>query len=390
MATPEIKVIKLKVRRGTDAQRARIVLDEGELGYTTDTKRCFIGDGVTAGGIPVDNKHTKAIATYSSLPLIKAQKDDIVLVGTPPVAYRLTSSDFSDINNWSLFTHAPDNVYLEFNAPNKKTGHLTIAPDSIDANVMNTVSLSSETGSFSGDEIRVRYNSNSFISTPDGLDLVAAGIEGIGVTYDHIASSSFVVDGGIIGGDGAPIRVSVDGASIDVNQLGQLSVVGLPLTAVQVDKLKEGIIVAPVTGDISTVVQGVDGDTITLNDGILTVDFNAEGNITPDGYATPQTLTDNSIINWDASNGVNAIVTLTGDAHTLRDIINMQPGQSGILTVIQGGTGFYSLGLDNSYRVIHGDIADVATIPPGFLTKIEWDTHDGTLIYIRVFPETTF
>jgi len=51
MAT--VSVIKLKVRRGTDNQRKLITLDEGELGYTTDTGRVFIGDSITPGGIPV-------------------------------------------------------------------------------------------------------------------------------------------------------------------------------------------------------------------------------------------------------------------------------------------------------------------------------------------------
>ncbi len=41
----------LRLRRGTDAQRQLITPAEGELIYATDTKRLWIGDGVTAGGI---------------------------------------------------------------------------------------------------------------------------------------------------------------------------------------------------------------------------------------------------------------------------------------------------------------------------------------------------
>jgi cytoskeletal protein CcmA (bactofilin family) len=44
----------LRLRRGTDQQRQLITPLEGELIYTTDTKRLYIGDGTTAGGIAVD------------------------------------------------------------------------------------------------------------------------------------------------------------------------------------------------------------------------------------------------------------------------------------------------------------------------------------------------
>ena len=45
----------LRLRRGTDLERIGVVFEEGELVYSTDTKRLFVGDGVTAGGIPVSD-----------------------------------------------------------------------------------------------------------------------------------------------------------------------------------------------------------------------------------------------------------------------------------------------------------------------------------------------
>lgn len=41
----------LQLRRGSDAQRVAITFAEGEIVYTTDTKKLYVGDGVTAGGI---------------------------------------------------------------------------------------------------------------------------------------------------------------------------------------------------------------------------------------------------------------------------------------------------------------------------------------------------
>lgn len=50
-------VIKLIIRRGTNADRQTIVLASGELGYAIDTKRVYVGDGITLGGNIVGNKN---------------------------------------------------------------------------------------------------------------------------------------------------------------------------------------------------------------------------------------------------------------------------------------------------------------------------------------------
>ena len=42
--------IKQKIRTGTDAERKQVVLDIGELGFTTDTNRLYVGGGPLSGG----------------------------------------------------------------------------------------------------------------------------------------------------------------------------------------------------------------------------------------------------------------------------------------------------------------------------------------------------
>ena len=56
----ENTLLKLLVRRGSNLDRQQIVLSEGELGYTTDDKRLFVGDASTAGGILAGNKYKGA------------------------------------------------------------------------------------------------------------------------------------------------------------------------------------------------------------------------------------------------------------------------------------------------------------------------------------------
>jgi hypothetical protein len=52
----ENTIIKLLFRRGTDTERQSVVFALGEPGFTTDTNRLVVGDGVTAGGIPIGVK----------------------------------------------------------------------------------------------------------------------------------------------------------------------------------------------------------------------------------------------------------------------------------------------------------------------------------------------
>ena len=63
----ENTLLKLLVRRGTNFDRQQITLETGELGYSTDTKRLYIGDGTTVGGVIVGNKWAGEAADLTSL-----------------------------------------------------------------------------------------------------------------------------------------------------------------------------------------------------------------------------------------------------------------------------------------------------------------------------------
>lgn len=43
----------LRIRRGTNADRTTITPVQGEPIYTTDTKKLYVGDGTTAGGVVI-------------------------------------------------------------------------------------------------------------------------------------------------------------------------------------------------------------------------------------------------------------------------------------------------------------------------------------------------
>jgi hypothetical protein len=78
------RIGKVKVRRGNNLQRKLVTFEEGELIYTTDTKRAFVGDGSTLGGNVISNKNY--ITTVAGLPANVAY-GDIIHVETTKNTY---------------------------------------------------------------------------------------------------------------------------------------------------------------------------------------------------------------------------------------------------------------------------------------------------------------
>lgn len=92
----------LRLRRGTDSERLLITPAEGELIYTTDTKKLYVGDGVTVGGNPVDTDTdtdtnvdvANALASLSINDLGDVNADSTVANTGDILAYDAASGDW--------------------------------------------------------------------------------------------------------------------------------------------------------------------------------------------------------------------------------------------------------------------------------------------------------
>ena len=84
-------IVKLIVRSGTNSDRVGIILSQGELGYATDTKRLFVGDGLTAGGNAVGIKNYGFVSpsnlVQSAATTVGLQGGDIISDGTTLYTY---------------------------------------------------------------------------------------------------------------------------------------------------------------------------------------------------------------------------------------------------------------------------------------------------------------
>lgn len=242
---PDIKVIKLKVRRGSDSERKQIKLDQGELGFTIDTQRLFVGNGIDLGGVVVGNKIFAPVnAAYNTLSTINAQVGDVVPLSG--VSYQLTSADYTQLSSWTLFSPALNTTYLKYSG--NQTGNLTIVASSLDASVLSTQTLSSTTINFNSNRINVNYDPSIFSATST-LSILSGGLSSI-----HISNKA--LGQGLSGGNGIPIGVDVDGVTIGfIGGSNKLSLLSSPVTALRLENLGAGF----------SVTYGTSGPTVRAN-----------------------------------------------------------------------------------------------------------------------------
>ena len=180
----ENTLLKLLVRRGTDSDRRNIVLSDGELGYTTDTERLFVGNSTDKGGVVVGNKYQGAAANLTTLaPAVTgdyAYETDtnelkVVTTGTGSslgnwtvVANKITAGDKTlNIDNTSKITVGKSTVGGGLSADN--VAHDALG-DSIELDAANRVALSAN---INIDGITKRSASSTYVSLPGALKIGA-------------------------------------------------------------------------------------------------------------------------------------------------------------------------------------------------------------------------
>lgn len=100
----------VKLRRGPDSERQTLTFESGEIVFSTDIKRVFIGDAETTGAVSVGN-----IATIGLTPSPSAIKGDFFFNRNTNILYMLSSTAGGDnINNYARVSPIADGVTLKY------------------------------------------------------------------------------------------------------------------------------------------------------------------------------------------------------------------------------------------------------------------------------------
>lgn len=95
------QVTKILIRSGTTSDRETITLDSAELGYDTDLRRVYAGDGVSAGGNLIGNKLIGLFNLDTEISsLSRAVSGDFVFDTADSRFKALTGTDYSEKAEW--------------------------------------------------------------------------------------------------------------------------------------------------------------------------------------------------------------------------------------------------------------------------------------------------
>lgn len=241
-----IKISKIKARRGTDTQRKQVIFDQGELIYTTDTQRFYVGDGVTVGGTIIGMKAHNALLDYSSLSSQVSEVGDIINVGNS--YYQLTASDYSNTSSWAILRLPVDPIFFNYNS----TNHLTILTDSISAAYLDSSTVLSGVKIQNG-ILQSDINTKSLEISANQISLKLGGIN-----EREISSTSF--GNGISGGSNTKIALNVDTNKFQFDS-GVLKLSSLPTT------YGGGLVYDPTTATLSASITSAGGGLVTTLSG---------------------------------------------------------------------------------------------------------------------------
>lgn len=206
-----IIISKIKVRRGTDAQRRTVILDQGELGYTTDTNRLYVGTGSNAGGVSIGSKIHLPIDSEQDLGNVIAEVGDLVWANNVP--YQLVSPNYNDPFSWKNVSALLNPDFFEYNPANEitlKNGAVKI--ENLNDDVVETITVKP-------DNSTVEFFANNILRVKD-LGISKEHLQSYAVTKDKIAQN--VLGDGLQGGAGIPITLKLDSTFFYITSSGGL------------------------------------------------------------------------------------------------------------------------------------------------------------------------
>ena len=163
-------IIRLISRQGADSDRKNVLLNSGEFGYSSDTRRLFIGNGYSNGGDVVGNKFTGRAVNITTL--APAEIGDFAYDTDHNKLYQLNVNDGSTITDWECVAgvYSSADGYLNIGLSNE------ISLNPLSANALSNDLVS---GSIILDSGRLALSANlPFQSVSTNTITVSSGLDG--------------------------------------------------------------------------------------------------------------------------------------------------------------------------------------------------------------------
>lgn len=262
---PDIKIIKIKLRRGLNSQRLTITPEQGEPIFTTDTARAFIGDGSTAGGIPMGSKNFTPIASNKTS--LNAVVGDVVNEGG--LLYQLSATDYTQNSSWGFIGTRIDNTYLAYTSGMLSLKLASLTPNLFASTIVyNSGAINSNASGLSAriDNSTIKIASNA---------LTVGIINANNINLNSVAGSGLVVSASALAVNVDNTSIVIDAGVVSLSTLASATTVSLCATDTSFAGFSSQT--SPMTG--STIVSVVTSGSTVMHSltsaGFLIVDFGA-------------------------------------------------------------------------------------------------------------------
>lgn len=309
---PDIKIVKIKLRRGSELQRKLVTFDQGELGYVTDAKRVFVGDGSTVGGTVVGSRFFTPVT--SNKVGLAAYAGDVVVENN--LMYQLTGADATMLSAWKLLSPVVDNITLQL-APGNNA--LRIKPDGVGIAQLGNITYSQ--GAI------VMNNTQGLSANVDNTTIVINGANQLALSTVYASSiigqinntqiNTITVAGSALQGTAAGrLNVFVDDSSILITSnrltVGTVSLSSLGAGTFGADRISSTA--------LGQGLQGGNGTQISTNLNVLSLGYDDAGSIRLNTLynATKVALSSNDA----AFRGFNSNYTAASATATLNSILS--------------------------------------------------------------------
>ena len=299
----DVSIVKLKVRRGTNEQRKSIILDQGELGYTLDTRRLYIGDGASVGGRAVANFTYGPFALDSSLNIEGAEIGDTGYANGK--FYTLTGNNTNDTLSGWAYTGTVPGLTTDFGSNNT----LVVRKSSINTSEFASAIYGDGIAKV-GDTLAVDSSTVFFEISAEKVSIKQNSIGGREILSTSLSS-------GLSGGNGDPVVMHTDTSQFAFHPDNRVYIANLgthttKFSTFDPDSIGGGLNLNTTTNKLEGVVKEVDTSLQLSESGLLAIANGFSTNTAvASGNEFPFMNISNGIINGMASS-IYDVVTATG------------------------------------------------------------------------------
>lgn len=278
--------MKLVVRQGLNTDRLSATLASGELGYTTDHQRLFVGNGTTGGSV-VGNKFLGDLNSG----IMPGEIGDTAYHSGFNKYYALSSGDGTNFpNDWRILIGLDSiDPHLIIDS-NHNISLSALSAGKISSNAVQSPLIINSNGKIALSSLPANYISLDAVQSPITINsgrIALNGLSSYNISSDAVQSPLIISNGKVALSSSIPSHYISSNTIKVTGGLKALDSVGADITDIAVNPLNRSIVIYPNT-IVATISSGSmvycnrSGTSFTnISDGLYKLTYMASGTVIP-------------------------------------------------------------------------------------------------------------